>query len=145
MTNALTLIISTPLRVILNEDGVRSFRARDESGDFGIMPGHLPLLSVLNACVVRWRKTTEAWSYCALRGGVLTVDAGKEIRIACREAILGADLSALETRVQTQLETEAEAARLARLQQARMHAQAIRKIILHMSDDGASSLEGVFE
>ena len=148
-TDALTLTISTPLQIIKRAENVRSFRAHDESGSFGIMPGHVDLLSVLRACVVRWRETTADWSYCALRGGVLTVERGREIRIACRAAVLGTDLAALETSVEKHLEAEAEAARAARLQQTRMHAQAIRKIILHMSDYGGSasevSFDGVFQ
>ena len=149
MTRSMTLVISTPLEVILRADDVWSFRAEDESGAFGIMPGHVPLLSVLRACVVRWRQAKSNWSFCALRGGVLTVERGVEIRIACREGVLGADLSALEAGVKKHLEDEAEAARAARLQQARMHAQAIRRIIQHISDGGgtvaAASLEGMFE
>lgn len=145
----MTLTISTPLEIVVRADQVRSFRADDESGGFGIMPGHVPLLSVLRACVVRWRTLEDGWSYCAVRGGVLTVEAGRDIRIACRAAILGADLAALETSVESQLAAEAEAARAARLQQARLHAQAIRKIILHLSDQGAAdpeaALDGVFQ
>ena len=148
-SNGMTLTISTPLQIIHQAGNVLSFRAQDQSGSFGIMPGHRSLLTVLRACVVRWRQAGADWSYCALRGGVMTVEDGRDIRIACREGILGADLSALESGVQSHLEAKAEASRAARLQQARMHAQAIRKIILHMSDTGGSSsdfsLEGVFQ
>jgi len=147
--DALTLTISTPLQIIKRAENVRSFRAEDESGSFGIMPGHVALLSVLRACVVRWREAEAAWSYCAVRGGVLSVEKGRHIRIACRQAVLGSDLAALEAGVETHLAAEAEAARAARLQQARMHAQVIRKIILHMSDDGGTSvdasLDGAFQ
>jgi len=145
----LNLTISTPLQIIQRAENIHSFRAQDESGSFGIMPGHVPLLTVLRACVIRWRQKSGAWSFCALRGGVLTIKDGNDIRIACRKGILGSDLTALESSVKSQFEAEAEAARTARLQLARMHAQAIRKIILHMSDTGGPSpdfsLDGVFQ
>jgi F-type H+-transporting ATPase subunit epsilon len=149
MASALTLVISTPLDVIVSADDVRSFRAEDESGGFGILPGHVELLTVLNACVVRWRRATRDWSFCALRGGVLTVKRGAEIRIACRKGILGADLSKLESGVQAQFQAEAEAARAARVEQARLHARAIRQIMLHIADGGGpnaeSALDGQFQ
>ena len=145
----MTLTISSPLQIIQRAENVLSFRAQDESGGFGIMPGHVPLLTLLRACVVRWRHISGEWSFCALRGGILTVEDGRDIRIACRQGILGSDLAALESGAQSQLEAETEASRTARLQQARMHVQAIRKIILHMSDTGGPSpdlsLEGVFQ
>lgn len=137
MTDAtLTLVISTPLDVILRADDVRSFRAEDESGGFGIQPGHTPMLTVLPACVARWRRAEGDWSFCALRGGVLAVERGAEIRIACRQGILGSDLSTLERGVRAHLEAEEEAARAARVEQARIHVRAIRQIMLHISDGG---------
>lgn len=141
MTDAtLTLVISTPLDVIFRADDVRSFRAEDESGGFGIQPGHTPMLTVLPASVARWRRAGGDWSFCALRGGVLTVERGAEIRIACREGVLGSDLSTLELGVRAHLEAEDDAARAARVEQARMHVRAIRQIMRHISDgrpDGA--------
>lgn len=126
--------------MIFKADDVRSFRAEDESGGFGIQPGHTPMLAVLPACVARWRRAGGDWSFCALRGGVLTVERGAEIRIACRQAVLGSDLSRLERGVQAHLEAEDNAARAARVEQAHMHVRAIRQIMLHISDghpDGA--------
>ncbi|WP_217650071.1 F0F1 ATP synthase subunit epsilon [Thalassovita taeanensis] len=130
------LIISTPLDVIVDADDVRSLRAEDESGGFGVLPGHVPLLTVLRACVVRWRRESEGWAFCALRGGVLTVENGATIRIACRQGILGADLSTLEGGVHEHLAQESEKARAARVEHARMHVRAIRQIMLHISDGG---------
>lgn len=146
MTDAtLTLVISTPLDVILQADDVRSFRAEDESGGFGIQPGHTPMLTVLPACVARWRRAGEDWSFCALRGGVLTVERGAEIRIACRQGVLGSDLSKLERGVQAHLEAEDDAARAARVEQARMHVRAIRQIMLHISDEGGLEMDAALE
>ena len=144
MTGTLTLIISTPLDVIFHADDIRSFRAADASGDFGIMPGHVPFLSVLDACVARWRSDAD-WTFCALRGGILTVEHGNEIRIACRKAILGRDLPQLQSDVRRKLEAEAEAARAARVQQTRLHARAIRQIMMHIAGGGGFDPEATLD
>ena len=78
---ALSLVITTPLAVIKQVDGVTSFRASDDSGSFGVMPGHADLLSVLRDCVTRWKTGKGEWSYCALHGGVMTVENGDTIKI----------------------------------------------------------------
>lgn len=145
MPAALTLVISTPLEVVLRAEDVLSVRAEDESGGFGILPGHVPLLTVLDACVVRWRQRKGKWSFCSLRGGVLTTQDGKEVHIACREAIFGDDLSALEAAVEAHLAARTEEMRAARLQQTRMHAQAIRQIMRHLSGGGDLVSDAAFE
>ena len=52
---SLSLAITTPLAVLAEVEGVTSFRASDDSGSFGVMPGHADILSVLRDCVARWR------------------------------------------------------------------------------------------
>ncbi len=130
---ALSLVISTPLQVIVNTPGVASFRGEDQSGGFGILPGHVDLLTVLIPTVIRWRKAGAAWEYCALRGGVLTVSDGNAIRIACRQGVLGNDLGALESQVVAKEAAETETARRIRTEEIKLHARAIRQIMLHLS------------
>ena len=139
--NALSLVITTPLAVITKVDGVTSFRASDDSGSFGVMPGHADLLSVLRDCVARWKTGKGEWTYCALHGGVMTVENGDTIRIACREAVLGTDVATLEAEVRRHREAEAQAASRARVSEARLHARAIRQIMMHLSHDQNISVE----
>jgi len=136
--SALKLQISTPLDIVVEARDVASFRAADASGDFGIMAGHVDLLAVLETSVVRWRGAEAPWHFCALRGGVLTVENGDTIRIACRTAIVGDDLSKLEQQVHKYRETETDSARRARVAQTRLHAQAIRQIMRHITDGTVS-------
>ena len=49
------LTIATPDALLLEQDGVVSLRAEDESGAFGIMAGHVPFLTALTPSVVSWR------------------------------------------------------------------------------------------
>ena len=138
---ALSLVITTPLAVIKQVDGVTSFRASDDSGSFGVMPGHADLLSVLRDCVARWKTGKGEWSYCALHGGVMTVENGDTIRIACREGVLGTDVATLEAEVRRPREAVAQEASRARVSEAKLHARAIRQIMTHLSHDQNISVE----
>ena len=44
---SLHLIITTPTTVLVNAPEVRSVRAEDESGSFGVLAGHAPTVSLL--------------------------------------------------------------------------------------------------
>lgn len=139
--HALSLVITTPLAVITKVEGVTSFRASDDSGSFGVMPGHADLLSVLRDCVARWRIGKGDWHYCALHGGVMTVENGDTIRIACREGVLGTDVATLEAEVRRHREAEAQVASRTRVSEAKLHARAIRQIMMHLSHDQNISVE----
>lgn len=139
--HALSLVITTPLAVITKVEGVTSFRASDDSGSFGVMPGHADLLSVLRDCVARWKTGKGEWNYCALHGGVMSVENGDTIRIACREGVLGTDVATLEAEVRRHREAEAQVASRTRVSEAKLHARAIRQIMMHLSHDQNISVE----
>ena len=132
MNAPLHLTITTPAALVAEADGVRSLRAADGSGGFGIEPGHADFLTVLPASVVQWRGGDDVWRYCAVRAGVLTVSGGDKVAVAAREAVLGDDLATLEATVQAAREDEAEANRRARVEQLRFHMHALRQILRHL-------------
>lgn len=136
MSDTLHLTVFTPLRIVLEDDSVASLRAEDASGDFGILPGHADFLTAMDAGVMRWRKDEGPWRFCALRGGVFTVTAGREVRVACREAIVCDDLETLQARVaQARIEAQ-DAMRRARSHGTRLHARAIRQLMRELSSGG---------
>jgi F-type H+-transporting ATPase subunit epsilon len=135
---AMALKITTPLQVVVEAADVASLRAEDASGGFGIQPGHVDFMTVLSSGVVRWRGAAGPWQFCAVLGGVMLVEGGRAIRIACREAVIGDDLHGLETRINAQKDAQAEAARSKRAQAARLHTRAIRQIMGRMATTGAS-------
>ena len=51
MRGALHLTITTPMAMLVDAADVRSVRAEDESGHFGILPGHSDYLTALPASV----------------------------------------------------------------------------------------------
>jgi F-type H+-transporting ATPase subunit epsilon len=132
MSAGLRLIIATPARLLLDLDGVRSVRAEDASGGFGVLPGHADLLTVLPPSVVRWTAADGATRYCALGGGVLRVAGGKMVAIACRRGALGDDLSALQGEIEALRSAELDADRRARVEQTRLHAQALRRLMRYL-------------
>lgn len=130
--NGLRLKIATPREVLVERAEIRSLRAEDESGSFGILRGHADFLTVLGSSVVRWRGRDDAEHFCAVRNGILTVRGGAEISIACREGVLGDDLARLEAEVRAMREAELDAARRTQVEHTRLHARAVRQLMCHL-------------
>ncbi|MDQ0505720.1 F0F1 ATP synthase subunit epsilon [Xanthobacter agilis] len=129
MSRALTLTITTPTRVLVAGLEVRAVRAEDESGSFGLLPGHTDFLTVLPASVLRWRTADDVTHYCAQGGGLLTVEGGTRVAVACRQGTLGDDLARLEEEVERLRAAETDIARKARVEQMRLHANAVRQLM----------------
>jgi F-type H+-transporting ATPase subunit epsilon len=130
------LRIVTPLAVVVDVDGVLALRAEDASGSFGILPGHADFLTSLAISIVAWRTAREGRLYCAVRRGVLTVAAGREIVVATREAVPGDDLATLDTVVLTRFRAGVEAERAGRVESTRLQLNAIRQIMRHLRPAG---------
>ena len=136
MSRGLQLIIATPAKLLIDAGDIVSLRAEDESGAFGVLPGHADLLTVLPASIVRWTNEDGATRYCALSGGVLRVAGGKRIAIACRRGAIGDDLSALQAEIEAQRSAELDADRRARVEQTRLHARALRQLMRYLRPAG---------
>jgi F-type H+-transporting ATPase subunit epsilon len=132
MTGRLHLTIATPSRLLVETDDVRSLRATDASGSFGILPGHADFLTVLPASVVEWRGADGAWQYCAVRAAVFSVSDGETVAIACRQGVPGRDLASLEAEVRRVGLAETDTDRQARVEQTRLHAQAVRQLLHYL-------------
>jgi F-type H+-transporting ATPase subunit epsilon len=140
MSAALHLTITTPSQILVESDDVVAVRAEDQSGSFGILPGHADLLTVLVPSVLRWRTADGAARYCAVRGGVFTVAAGRDIAVACREGVVGDSLEDLEAKVRTVRAQELEADRKARVEQVRLHALAVRQLLRYLRPNPAPAV-----
>jgi F-type H+-transporting ATPase subunit epsilon len=123
------LLITDPTAVVADHADVTSVRAEDESGSFGILAGHADFLTVLTVSVVSWRRVNGQAGYCAVRHGVLSVQGGKQVAIATRQAQLGSDLEDLEASVLARFRADAEAESSGRVAVVRLHTQAIRRIV----------------
>jgi F-type H+-transporting ATPase subunit epsilon len=138
MSDTLHLTVTTPSHILVDNTDVVAVRAEDESGSFGILPGHADLLTVLVPSVVRWRTAEGGARFCAVRGGVFTVSAGRNVALACREGVLGDSLEDLEAKVRTIRAQQIEADRKARFEQVRLHALAVRQLVRYLRPNPAA-------
>jgi F-type H+-transporting ATPase subunit epsilon len=127
--DGLHLVLSSLGQVIVDATGVRSLRAEDASGGFGLWPGHADFLTVLGVGVLSWKDKAERWHHCAVRRGVLTLRRGVELEIATREAIPGDDLDRLENEVLTQLLKRQRAEDDSRRQVRQLEVRTLRELV----------------
>jgi F-type H+-transporting ATPase subunit epsilon len=126
------LSIATPLGIVLDASDVTHVRAEDETGAFGILPGHADFLTTLTVSVVTWR-TGSREQHVAVRGGVLTVRDGEDVVIATREAVGEETLTALGDAVLDRMRKEEESEQAARMAGTRMELAALRQIQLYLA------------
>ena len=136
MSQGLHLTIATPATLLVDAPDVRSLRAEDDSGGFGVLPGHADLLTVLPPSVVQWTEGSERRRFCALGGGVLTVARGSRVAIACRRGVIGDDLAALQVEIAAARSAEIDADRRARVEHLRLHARALRQLMRYLRPGG---------
>lgn len=128
----LRLTVATPLQMFADDIEVVSLRAEDASGSFGIRTGHADFVTLLSASVVRWCTADGVTHFCAVDGGVMRLSRGCQIEIACREAIVSDSLECLEAEVHRTRAAFSDAERRARVEQLRLHAQAVRQILRYL-------------
>jgi F-type H+-transporting ATPase subunit epsilon len=134
------LTVTTPLAIITEANNVAHVRAEDETGAFGILPGHADFLTALAVSVVSWRDQDGTVHHLAVRGGMLEVNNGKAITIATREAVAGDDLHRLETEVLASFQRRTEEELTARTDAQRLYLAAIRQICRFLKSDRAPSV-----
>lgn len=126
------LRITTPLEVVVDVDNIRALRAEDASGSFGILPGHVEFLTALTVSVIGWIGEPGDAHYCAVRHGVLSVNGGRAIAVATREAIIGDSLEALDQTVLARFRADLDAERVAHVESARLQLTALRQLTRYL-------------
>jgi F-type H+-transporting ATPase subunit epsilon len=122
------LSVATPLAIVVEAGDVAYLRAEDETGAFGILPGHADFLTALAVSVASWRDAQGAEHHVALRGGMLEIRGGDAITIATSEAVRGEDLRRLEAEVLSVFQRQLAEERAARTDAERLYLAAIRQI-----------------
>lgn len=122
------LMVTTPISVVVEEEDVRHIRAEDETGSFGIYPGHAAFLTVLDISVLTWRNHADQEHHVAVRGGVLTVRPGDMVEVATREAVGEDTLKRLGRAVLDRLREEAREDAAARISAARLNVATMRQL-----------------
>lgn len=126
------LTVTTPLALVIEADEVTHLRAEDETGAFGILPGHADFLTALAVSVVSWRNGRGEEHHVAVHGGMLEVRGGASIAIATREAVAGDDLHQLETEVIARFRRQLAEEQAARKDAQRLYLAAIRQIYRYL-------------
>jgi len=122
------LFVATPVRVVAEADDVEYIRAEDETGTFGICPGHADFLTRLSVSVLSWRDTKQQVHHVALRGGVLRVTEGLLVEVATMEAEAGDVLEDLQGRLVETFRKRDREDEEERAAANRLHTAAIRQI-----------------
>ena len=122
------LVVTTPMSVVVNEAAVSHIRAEDETGAFGILPGHADFITVLAISVITWRNHLDEEHHIAVRGGVLTVHGGDLVEVATREAVGEDTLRRLGREVLTRFQEEARAEEQWRISATRLQLATIRQL-----------------
>lgn len=135
------LSIATPLGIVVEASDVTHVRAEDETGAFGILPGHANFLTSLTVSVVTWRDAGRE-RHVAVRGGVLTVRDGKEVTIVTREAVGEETLAALGDAVLARMRKEEESEEEARLVGTRMEFAVMRQIQRYLAGGSGRIFQG---
>ncbi|QIG78867.1 F0F1 ATP synthase subunit epsilon [Stakelama tenebrarum] len=137
----LYLTIATPTEIAVPRGPVYLVRGDDESGSFGIMAGHLDMLTVMQRAVLRWRTEAEGpQRFCAVHGALFVVRDGEEVEVSAREAHCGDDLARLEREIASARTEEKERARGERVDAMRLHARAVRSLVAHLRAPGATEI-----
>ena len=136
------LTITTPLAIAVEADDVMYLRAEDETGAFGILPGHADFLTALSVSVASWRDDRGAEHHVAVRGGMLEVRGGSAIAIASPEAVVGDDLHQLESEALTRFRQQLAEEQTARTDAQRLYVAAIRQIIRFLRNERAPATPG---
>jgi F-type H+-transporting ATPase subunit epsilon len=141
MSPALRLTISTPSVILVADAVIVALRAEDESGSFGILPGHADFLTVLTPSVLHWRAADAIEHFCAAEEGVFRVSEGSKVNIACRNGVLGDSLADLQARIDAARAQRIDTGRKARVEETRQRTQAVREL-LHYLRPASSTRRG---
>jgi F-type H+-transporting ATPase subunit epsilon len=136
------LTVTTPLAIVVEADDVAHLRAEDETGAFGILPGHADFLTALAVSVASWRDDRGVEHHVAVRGGMLEVRGGSAIAIASPEAVSGDDLHQLETEVLARFRLQLAEEQAARADAQRLYLAAIRQIARFLRAERAPAMPG---
>ncbi len=91
MADKLQFDLVSPERLLLSED-VDMVTLPGSEGDFGVLPGHAPVLSTLKSGVVEVKGVEDALSRLFVRSGFAEVN-GDKITVLAEEATILAELN----------------------------------------------------
>jgi F-type H+-transporting ATPase subunit epsilon len=131
------MTVATPLALVVDIDDVVHLRAEDETGAFGILPGHADFVTALAVSVASWRDNRGDEHHIAVRGGMLEIHGGNAIAIATPEAVLGDDLYRLEREVLQRFRRQLAEEQAARSDAQRLYLAALSQLVRYLRAEQA--------
>ena len=135
------LLVTTPTAVVVDVEGTTDIRAEDSTGLFGVRPGHADLLTVLVPSVITWRDGGGE-HHVAVRGGIFTVEDGRQVRVATRQAASEDEWARLGPELMTRFREEAAAEDQAARAAARLQLAAIRRLQEYLGASRGAPVSG---
>lgn len=108
-------------------ENVASFVAEDDSGGFGVLPGHARMMTVLTTGLARFRTAAGAWEYIAVPGAVLYCRDG-ELRLCTRRYLRDADYERIGAALRDQLVAEERALEQVKQRLRRLEEEMLKRI-----------------
>lgn len=136
------LTITTPISLVVDADDVAFVRAEDETGAFGILPGHADFVTTLIVSVISWRTRDERQHHVAVRGGVLIVREGRFVEVVTREAVGEETLEALGEAVLERMREEAQESESSRFASTCLEVAALRQLQTYLATGRGRLVQG---
>jgi len=108
-------------------ENVVSFVGEDDSGSFGVLPGHARMMTVLATGLARFRTATGAWEYVAVPGALLYCR-DNELRLCTRRYLRDADYERIGAALRDQLLAEERALGEVRDRLRRLEEEMLKRI-----------------
>lgn len=108
-------------------ESVVSFVGEDDSGSFGILPGHGRMMTLLVFGVARFRVMNKNWEFLALPGA-LAYFVGGQLYLSTRRYLRGRDYDHLSVALGNELRAEEEALRETKQSVRRLEEEMFRRL-----------------
>lgn len=108
-------------------DNIASFVGEDDSGSFGVWPGHARMMTVLTTGLARFRTVAGAWEYLAVPGAVVYCR-DNELRLCTRRYLRDADFERIGTALRDQLMAEEQALEQVKHRLRRLEEEMLKRI-----------------
>jgi len=108
-------------------DDVVSFIGEDDSGSFGILPGHARMMTVLAFGLARFRVAGRDWEFLALPGA-LAYFVENQLHLSTRRYFRDREFETIRAALQEQLQAEEESLHAMKQSVSRLEEEMLRRL-----------------
>jgi F-type H+-transporting ATPase subunit epsilon len=108
-------------------ENVVSFIGEDDSGSFGILPGHARIMTVLAFGLARFRVAGQEWEFLALPGA-LAYFVDNQLHLSTRRYLRDRDVENIRTVLNEELQAEEESLRAMKQSVSRLEEEMLMRL-----------------